>query len=253
MNSLNFLMKLTCTRVSRSGLVPLVIGVSFTLGVTATASVSDQMWMCDSAAEKASQESDVPLAILKAISRTETGRLKGSEVVPWPWTVNMEGKGVWFETRDAALAFAYRNYNRGARSFDVGCFQINYRWHHEAFASIEEMFEPDRNAAYAARFLSRLYQELGSWDDAVGAYHSRTPEYAAKYKKAYSVHYAEITAGSGPVARSLVRRAGRTRSNNFPLLKGDGETRFPGSLTRLANQPGISIFTSSNPLFEPRS
>ena len=141
-----------------------IVGASVSLGGKSVASVSDQTLVCDSVAETVSQESNVPLVVLKAISRTETGRLKGGDVIPWPWTVNMEGRGVWFDTRDAALAFVYKNYKRGARSFDVGCFQINYRWHHEAFSSIEEMFEPFANATYAARFLSQLYQELGSWD-----------------------------------------------------------------------------------------
>jgi len=231
----------------------LIVGASVSLGGKSVASVSDQTLVCDSVAETVSQESNVPLVVLKAISRTETGRLKGGDVIPWPWTVNMEGRGVWFDTRDAALAFVYKNYKRGARSFDVGCFQINYRWHHEAFSSIEEMFEPFANATYAARFLSQLYQELGSWDDAVGAYHSRTPEYAAKYKKAYAAHYAKVSAEPDRMARSLLRGAGELRSNKFPLLQSAGETRSAGSLTLLSNQPSISIFTPANPLFEPQS
>ena len=30
----------------------------------------------------------------------------------------------------------------GQPSFDVGCFQLNYKWHGEHFASIDQMFEP---------------------------------------------------------------------------------------------------------------
>ena len=44
------------------------------------------------------------------------------------------------------------------------------------------MFDPDMNALYAARFLSELYREFGDWTGAAGAYHSRTPEYADRYK-----------------------------------------------------------------------
>ena len=87
----------------------------------------------------------------------------------------MKGTGLWFETEDAARAYVYEHFKRGARSFDVGCFQINYKWHHEAFASIEQMFDPMANALYAARFLGALKAEKGSWVEAAGAYHSRNP------------------------------------------------------------------------------
>ena len=63
----------------------------------------------------------------------------------------------------------------GRRSFDVGCFQINYHWHGHNFPSLEAMFDPDTGADYAARFLQSLYAERGNWSAAAGAYHSQTP------------------------------------------------------------------------------
>ena len=47
----------------------------------------------------------------------------------------MEGKGKWFQTRDEALSYVFKHFKRGARSFDVGCFQINFKWHGQAFPS----------------------------------------------------------------------------------------------------------------------
>lgn len=138
--------------------------------------------ICDLASIKAARRHNVPLDVMGAITRTETGRSRAGELLPWPWTVNMEGAGHWFETRAAAEAFARQNFSAGARSFDVGCFQINYKWHAAAFTSLEDMFDPMANADYAARFLSELFVEFGDWKSAAGAFHSRTPEFANIYE-----------------------------------------------------------------------
>lgn len=145
------------------------------------ARAQDPSAICESAAQTASQQSGVPYSVLMAISLNETGRKRGGEMRPWPWTVNMEGAGHWFDTLEEARAYAHQEYARGARSFDLGCFQINYKWHHEAFSSLDEMFHPVANALYAAKFLSELYAETGDWSKAAGAYHSRTPQFADKY------------------------------------------------------------------------
>ena len=138
--------------------------------------------ICDLSAELAAREHSVPIDVLQAITRTETGRTKNGELLPWPWTVNMEGAGQWFETRGAAQKFAIQRFNAGALSFDIGCFQINYRWHGRNFSSISEMFDPVLNADYAARFLKSLFHETGDWSKAAAAYHSRTPEFAERYQ-----------------------------------------------------------------------
>lgn len=137
--------------------------------------------VCDSAAAAAATNHGVPLDVLLAITRVETGRAQNSMLYPWPWTVNMEGAGKWFQTEDEARAYVFTHFKSGARSFDVGCFQINYKWHGTAFRSIDEMFDPAANADYAARFLKSLFDELGDWSSAAGAYHSRTPTYATRY------------------------------------------------------------------------
>lgn len=162
-----------------------VLSVLFTMLVFSqqahSRTVSETSAFCDQAGQIAAQQSGVPLNVLRAITLTETGKKIDGKHRPWPWTVNMEGVGKWFATREEALAYVMEHYNRGARSFDVGCFQINYRWHGNAFASIEDMFDPRLNAIYAGQFLRRLYSETKSWSKSAGAYHSRTPKYATKY------------------------------------------------------------------------
>lgn len=186
----------------------------------ASTSTSQIASICDNAAELVSRESTVPLDVLRAISLTETGRRKEGAFQPWPWTVNMEGVGKWFENVAQAQDYVDEHFSRGARSFDVGCFQINYRWHGAAFSSIEEMFDPIENARYAARFLTELYDEMGDWSKAAGAYHSRTPKYARKYTARFNRIRSNlpetIPVLSDPESSLIVATV---RPNTYPLLK----------------------------------
>lgn len=154
---------------------------------------------CDAAAERAAAVTGVPEHVLKAISRTETGTKQFGGFGPWPWTVNMEGEGRWFDSRAEALDFVRARQAKGARSFDIGCFQVNHLWHGKAFPSVEAMFDPEAGALYAARFLASLKDEFGTWEGAAGAYHSRTPELAAKYVVLFRRMLARLGAPPEPV------------------------------------------------------
>lgn len=192
----------------------------------ATSQGVDYGAICDQAASQAAMESGVPLDILLGITRVETGRGRNGVVQPWPWTVNIEGTGAWFDTADHALRHVLERQAAGARSFDVGCFQINHRWHGEHFASIAEMFDPLQNARYAAQFLTDLHQEFGSWRVAVGAYHSRTRRHASRYLRAFERHVAEL----GPVPEEYPPQElilSETPSQDLPSLGNADESNVP--------------------------
>ncbi len=207
--------------------------------------VADPADRCDQAAVSASRATGVPLPVLQAIALTESGRKQGARFRPWPWTVNMAGQGFWFEDQATALAYARSHASQGTTSFDVGCFQINYRWHGDAFTSIENMFDPRTNALYAAQFLRSLHEELGSWSLAAGAYHSRSPEQA----KGYRARFETILAGlapqgvpapavpEGPVALPMAA---------YPLLQ-EGGTVALGSLVALGPPSGRALIELADP------
>lgn len=226
----------------------------------ALATEGDDSHVCDQISALASAQTGVPLSVLKAISLTETGRTRGGEMRPWPWTVNMEGKGVWFDTEDEARAYVYKHFKRGARSIDIGCFQINYKWHHQNFSSLEELFDPLANGLYAAQFLSELYQEKGNWKDAAGAYHSRTPKFANRYKERFAkfqVTFADQDnqpfrianadpSGTSSAHDPAARASTEPRANNFPLLQlGQGQ-RGMGSLVPISSSGATPLFIQSN-------
>lgn len=200
--------------------------------------------LCDQAARAAARSRNVPYDVLHAISRAETGRTTEGRLQPWPWTVNMEGTGKWFATEDEARAYVFRHFKRGARSFDVGCFQVNYKWHGAAFRSIDDMFDPVLNADYAAKFLLDLYHEFGNWSDAAGAYHSRTQSHARTYAARFDEIRATASAGrDAPTAGERVRGSGPSpifaRTASTPLIAGD-PARL-GSLVPISPQPGSTM------------
>jgi hypothetical protein len=125
----------------------------------------------------------IPTHLLSAIASTESGRYhSGLKIkLPWPWTINAEGKGYYFDTKEEAIATARKLRASGVRSMDVGCMQVNLLHHPGAFGSLEQAFDPQSNVAYSASFLRSLYQETGSWKDAAGDYHSKTPQLGTKY------------------------------------------------------------------------
>jgi hypothetical protein len=138
--------------------------------------------LCEQAIVAGARRGGVPPEVLHAIALTETGRNAGGRVRPYPWAINREGKGHWFRSREEALAFAQESVAAGRPSIDVGCVQINFRWHGRALPSLEHMFDPEWTATYSAQILRTLYEERGSWSEAAGAYHSLTPDLAQIYR-----------------------------------------------------------------------
>jgi len=186
--------------------------------------------LCHLAATRASQQTGVPLPVLMAIALTESGRKTGDRFAPWPWTMNIAGEGRFFDGRAAALAHARATLSGGETSFDMGCFQVNYRWHGAAFPSLEAMLDPDRNALYAARFLSDLHGESGDWAIAAGHYHSRTPVHANRYRKVFTRHLAALSTDDLSAPRAAPEPPAVTRQNGYSLLRPGGPPAAMGSL-----------------------
>jgi hypothetical protein len=142
---------------------------------------------CTQAIAAAEVQAGLPPNLLLAIGFTEAGRKVAGGFTVWPWTVNVGGKGYFFASRQEATAFVRRQQAEGQRSIDVGCLQVNLRWHPDAFAGLDDAFTPERNVAYAARFLSELRARAGEtglrgWLHAAGLYHSAKPEHAGPYR-----------------------------------------------------------------------
>lgn len=203
--------------------------------------------VCDEAARLASAHMDVPLTVLMAVARVETGRKTKSGIRPWPWALNIDGEGYWFLSSREAWQVFKRQLANGQNNVDVGCFQVNYRWHGMRFASPLDMLDPQTNANYAAGLLRKLYVEKGTWDGAVAAYHSRTPKHAAKYLKRFRSAYANLTEASRTNRRQVLYDV--TNFGSTPNLSNNASPNG-GSLFPSASQshvPFISLLSSSQP------
>jgi len=173
---------------------------------------------CSAAIAVAARSTGVPIEVLTAVALTETGRQLGGKLTPWPWAINVRGEGEWVASEEDLLEAALEQIALGETSFDVGCFQLNYRWHAEAFSSLDEMISPTTNALYAAKFLKSLYSEFEDWTEAAGAYHSRTEVHATAYKAKFSRHL-EQTQVPSDVATQGNNRTVNARQNTYPLLQ----------------------------------
>lgn len=131
---------------------------------------------CTSYFTKAETKYGIPKHLLLAIANTESGRYNKAlkRVMPWPWTLNIEGKGSYYNNIHDAITAVNRTKQQGKSSIDVGCMQVNLKHHPDAFNSVQTALTPANNIDYAARFLRSNFDEFGSWPKAIAAYHSRS-------------------------------------------------------------------------------
>ena len=164
---------------------------------------------CAAPARASEQAFGIPGGLLEAIAQVESGRREiGGRVEAWPWSVNSAGQGYFLSSSAEAVALVASLKARGVRSIDVGCFQVNLLHHPEAFASLDDAFEPTRNAMAAGRFLRALRDAAPGWEEAVARYHSANPGLGLPYMRQVMASWmGGAQAGAPPASRvaALVR------------------------------------------------
>ena len=136
---------------------------------------------CEAMAVQLGAQAGLPDGLLPAIARIESGLALKGGTRAWPWTLNTAGQGHYFKTSADAMTYLQAVLENGQRNVDIGCMQINYRWHGENFPSLAAMMDPVQNITYAIEFLKSLYAESGSWSAAVQRYHSNDPSRGNAY------------------------------------------------------------------------
>lgn len=135
--------------------------------------------VCERELVRASAMHNVPLGMLYAVGLSESGR--GGSLQPY--ALNIDGRPAFETDKPAALRTFRQAKLSGAKLIDVGCMQINHHYHGESFDSLDDMFDPAKNVAYAARFLSELKEREGTWTKAIARYHAGPNN--AEAQKAY--------------------------------------------------------------------
>ncbi|AGT09609.1 hypothetical protein JCM7686_2541 [Paracoccus aminophilus JCM 7686] len=219
--------------------------------------------VCEWAAMQASRETGVPPDILMTLTLTETGRKLNGALRPWAWSVNVGGEGHWFEDPQSAIRFVEDRVAQGQSNLDLGCFQLNWRWHSQNFTSATQMFDPLENARYAARFVSDLYLESGNWRMAAGNFHSRTQVYSDRYLARFDTLRRMVQDGdydglSPPAAYNTfaavdTRRRGRVPRERVMLLGAPLGSEVSGitpSLAVFADRPDRPLIGATGALID---
>ncbi|WP_439577888.1 lytic transglycosylase domain-containing protein [Elioraea sp.] len=198
----------------------------------------DPAQLCRPAIRAAERAHGLPVALLSALGRVESGRRdpESGSFGPWPGTINAEGRGQFFPTKAEAIAEVRRLQARGVRSIDIGCMQVNLMFHPHAFASLEEAFDPARNADYAARFLVELQQKANSWLQAAAHYHSHTPEFAEAYRRRVVAAWPEESRLAAQAQRETLIAAWHARPATVP--GGPGRVMSMAPTGRVQAQSG---------------
>jgi hypothetical protein len=206
----------------------------------------------------------IPDNMLLAIGLQEAGTRRNGQFTVWPYAVNAEGEGRLFDSRAAALDWITERQRAGVRSIDVGCMQINMRWHPDAFVNAAQGFDPTVNVDYAARFLKQLYGQTGNWMQAAGSYHSQEPQFRDIYlarlrnniaaANARLPEFTAIAGGSGP--RRAAPPVPRDTSGNVVVARATWGASLGGASNARTSlystqsiQPILPTYTSS--LFGP--
>jgi hypothetical protein len=168
--------------------------------ITQPAAAKDEAGACMPHIAAQEKDGGIPEGLLKSIGFAESGRTVDGRRVAWPWTVNAQGQGHYFASKEEAIAFVEDLQAQGVSVIDVGCMQVNLHYHPRAFASLDEAFEPASNVAYAAKFLRWLEDETDDWSMAAQYYHSRTPRLARAYAARLTLNaFGKVINAAGPI------------------------------------------------------
>lgn len=243
-------------------LLPLILGLLALAAIRTASAQSSPAALCRAAIASAERATGVPDRLMQAIGIVESGRPdERGGVSAWPWTINVEGTGYTFDTKQQAMDAVNAHRAQGARSIDVGCMQVNLMYHGQAFASLDQAFDPAINARYAADFLLKLLSDTGSWPRAAAAYHSMTPDIGAEYARKVLAVWARPGLGDtaalapfrrGPMASSLTPSLASITSKPPvgiapPSPPAPGGIAMSGSMTARILPTGAGIGAASGP------
>jgi hypothetical protein len=202
---------------------------------------------CRTAIAAAERGHGVPPQLLAAIGRVESGRRDPGTGMwgAWPWTINAEGQGSYFDSKTEAIQAVEALRARGVRSIDVGCMQVNLMHHPAAFPNLDMAFEPAVNADYAARFLVQLYGQAGDWTKATANYHSANPDEGGPYAAKVTSIWPEEQRKAG-IAPPMPLGPGRPGSFASAVPPFSGHQ--PPRLFAMAGMPPVMMPPGTTPL-----
>ena len=125
-----------------SGLMIALTVVYICIAMTKDAmGADDPVGDCATAIELITEKYKLPENLLMTIARTESGKWdkKTKQNEPHAWAINNAGKNYYPKTWQESLKIIKSLRARGETNIDIGCMQINWRWHRQHFDSVNHM------------------------------------------------------------------------------------------------------------------
>ena len=172
----------------------------------------------------------IPDGLMQAISVTESG-FNGK---PYPWALKLGGRVGYASNLDAAKKILGDRSAKGKKNLYAGCMQLSVKYHGNAFASLGDLLQPQRNVAYAAKYLASHHEDLGDWEAAVRRYHGGKPRQSVAYFCRVWRTLAEIKPQTARLLDN--RRCGRVPENDLDdsedAVELEALVPVPATLTR---------------------
>lgn len=187
--------------------------------------------ICSTHAAQLERAERIPPGLIHAVAMAESGRWldQDNSTKPWPWTVTSGSDSFYLSSKNAAIAKVEELRASGRTNIDVGCMQINLHYHPDAFANLNDAFDPFQNVTYGTKFLKGLRHQTRSWGKATAFYHSQDSARGMAYRdKVYKLW------------RTLRRRPTQ------PATTVRAEPALPGTMRKLFKD------RVSRPLFSKR-
>lgn len=191
----------------------------------------------------AAEDNGIPPDVLYAVAMTESKLSLEHAVRPWPWTLNVGGKGYRYDTRNDACT-ALRSFLQQTRVVDVGIAQMNVRWQPQVFGPGKRFadpcagLDPYANLDEAAKVIRQHYDASGDWVVAAGRYHrpaGGAP--AALYRRKVREELAQLGSSPSLGTDSAELMVARVASSNRPTPSTSADFANDASLTWITPPP----------------
>ncbi|MCI4235304.1 transglycosylase SLT domain-containing protein [Dickeya dianthicola] len=142
----------------------------------------------------AAQRAGIPSVVLYAVALQESGVRRAERIVPWPWSLNVDGQSCRYASQAQACAGIHQALQDVPPTrIDVGLGQINLGWQKHRYRQPCDLLNPYNNLAIAAQILKEQYIPGEDWLLAMGRYHrpsGGTP--AARYRHGVYQHLQRV-------------------------------------------------------------
>ncbi|ACT05337.1 putative signal peptide [Dickeya chrysanthemi Ech1591] len=142
----------------------------------------------------AAQRAGIPSVVLYVVALQESGVRRAERIVPWPWSLNVDGQSCRYASQVQACAGIHQALRDVPPTrIDVGLGQINLGWQKHRYRQPCDLLNPYNNLAIAAQILKEQYIPGEDWLLAIGRYHrpsGGTP--AARYRHGVSQHLQRV-------------------------------------------------------------